>query len=210
MKVLLINGSPHREGCTYTALAEVAGALEKEGIETEIFHIGIKPIQGCTACKKCKDSGSNRCVFDNDPANVIIEKMESCDGMILGSPVHYAKPAGNLLALCDRAFYAGSSKMAQKPGAAVSSARRAGNTVSIDAMNKYFQISGMPIVPSKYWPMVHGNSPEEVLQDKEGLQTMRMLGKNMAWMLKAIDAGKKAGVTPPEAEDLDERTNFIR
>lgn len=210
MKVLLINGSPHKEGCTFTALTEVAGALEKEGIKTEIFHTGMKPVQGCTACNKCNDKGLGRCVFDDDPVNTIIEKMECCDGIILGSPVHYAKPAGNLLALCDRAFYAGSSMMWQKPGAAVSSARRAGNTVTIDAMNKYFQISGMPIVPSTYWPMVHGNTPEEVKQDKEGLQTMRMLGKNMAWMLKAIDAGKKAGIEPPNSENVEERTNFIR
>ncbi len=210
MKVLLINGSPHKEGCTFTALSEVAGALDKEGIETEIFHIGIKAVHGCTACMKCKETGAGRCVFDDDPANQIIEKMEKCDGMIIGSPVHYAKPAGNLLAILDRVFYAGSSMIAQKPGAAIASARRAGNTVSIDALNKYFQISGMPIVPSKYWPMVHGTSPEEVKQDQEGLQTMRMLGRNMAWLIKALEAGKKAGVKPPEPEDEDQRTNFIR
>lgn len=209
MKVLLVNGSPHKEGCTFTALAEVESALKKEGIETETFHIGIKAVHGCIACMKCQ-SGSGRCVFDDDSANTIIEKMESSDGVILGAPVHYGKPAGNILALLDRVAFAGGHALIHKPGAAVVSARRAGTTASIDAFNKYFQICGMPVIPSKYWPMVHGFTPDDVRQDQEGLQIMRMLGKNMAWMLKAIDAGKKAGINPPQPEDPDLRTNFIR
>lgn len=210
MKVLMINGSPHKEGCTFTALSEVAESLKKEGIDSEIVSIGTKPIRGCTACMHCKESDSGRCVFDDDLVNVVLEKMEHCDGVIIGSPVHYASPGGSVMALCDRAFYAGNKYFYQKPGVSVASARRAGTTATLDALNKYFQITGMPIVPSKYWPLVHGTSPEEVKQDLEGMQTMRMLGKNMAWLIKAIDAGRKAGVNPPTAEEPDARTNFIR
>ncbi len=208
MKILLINGSPHKEGCTFTALSEIEGALKQEGIETEIFHIGTKAVHGCTACMKCEYL--HKCIFDDDPANTIIDKMKTCDGVIFGAPVHYGKPAAALLALLDRVAFAGTDVLMHKPGAAIVSARRGGTTASIDALNKYFQICGMPTVPSKYWPMVHGFTPDDVRQDLEGLQVMRMLGKNMAWMLKSIDAGKKAGVNPPQPEAVDMRTNFIK
>lgn len=208
MKVLLINGSPHEKGCTYTALSEVAGVLEQEGIETEIFQIGKNPIRGCIACGGCGRNGDKRCVFDDDVVNRALEKAEIADAYVVGSPVYYASANGALLSLLDRMFYAGKC-FAYKPAAAVVSARRAGTTASIDVINKYFSISNMPIVSSKYWTMVHGNTPEEVRQDLEGMQNMRTLGRNMAWMLKCLEAGKKAGITIPEAE-MPVRTNFIR
>lgn len=208
MKVLLINGSPNASGCTYTALCEVAGALEQEGIETEIFQIGKNPIRGCIGCGGCAKNGKARCVFDDDVVNRALEKAEEADAYVIGSPVYFASANGALIALLDRMFYAGKC-FAYKPAAAVVSARRAGTTASIDEINKYFSIRNMPIVSSKYWTMVHGNAPEEVRQDLEGMQNMRTLGRNMAWMLKCIDAGKKAGVSIPEAE-IPVRTSFIR
>ncbi len=207
MKVLLLNGSPNEKGCTYTALSEVAGALEQQGIETEIMQIGKAPVRGCTACGSCY-SGSGRCVFNDDIVNVFIEKMETAHGLVVGSPVYFAGPNGALLALLDRAFYAG-SQFAYKPAAAVASARRAGTTATLDVINKYFTIRHMPIAPSQYWNMVHGHNPEEVRQDLEGMQIMRTLGRNMAWMLQCFEAGKNAGVPFPEAEEVV-RTNFIR
>jgi multimeric flavodoxin WrbA len=209
MKVLLINGSPHAKGCTYTALKEVAGALEKEGIETEIFHVGVKPISGCIGCGYCKKSGLNRCVFDEDSVNTAIDKAAEADGFIFGSPVHYAAASGAVTSFLDRCFYAASSVFAYKPGACVVSCRRGGATAAFDQLNKYFMISNMPVVSSKYWNMVHGNTPEEVAQDLEGLQIMRTLGRNMAWLLKSIEAGKNAGIPMP-AEEKRISTNFIR
>jgi multimeric flavodoxin WrbA len=208
MKVLLINGSPKKDGCTYTALMEVAGQLNKNDIETELFHIGNKPIRGCTGCGKCS-SNSNRCIFDDDVVNDAIAKMEAADGLIVGSPVYYASANGALICLLDRMYYAGRSCFAYKPGAAVVSARRAGTTASIDEINKYFTISKMPIVSSQYWNMVHGSNPDDVRKDLEGLQIMRTLGDNMAWLLKSIEAGKKAGIELPKSETMV-RTNFIR
>lgn len=208
MKVLLINGSPKKEGCTYTALSEVSEQLNKNGIETEIFHIGNKPIRGCTACGKCSQR-SNRCIFDDDVVNEALAKMEEADGLIVGSPVYYASANGSLICLLDRMYYAGRTCFAFKPGAAVVSARRAGTTASIDEINKYFTISKMPIVSSQYWNMVHGSCPEDVRKDLEGMQIMRTLGNNMAWLLKSIEAGKKAGIDLPKAEEMV-RTNFIR
>lgn len=208
MKVLLINGSPHKEGCTYTALMEVAGQLNKMDIETEIFHIGNQPMRGCIGCGKCS-SNNNRCVFDDDTVNEAIAKMEKSDGLIIGSPVYYASANGALISLLDRMYYAGRNCFAYKPGAAVVSARRAGTTASIDELNKYFTISKMPIVSSQYWNMVHGSNPDDVREDLEGLQIMRTLGNNMAWLLKSIEAGKKAGIELPESEAMV-RTNFIR
>lgn len=208
MKVLLINGSARKAGCTYTALEEVACQLNKNDIDTEIFQIGNKPIRGCIACGKCSANHS-RCIFDDDKANEAIAKMEKADGLIIGSPVYYASANGALIALLDRMFYAGRTCFAFKPGAAVVSARRAGTTASLDELNKYFTISKMPVVSSHYWNMVHGNTPEEVKMDLEGLQTMRALGDNMAWLLKSIEAGKNAGIVLPEAE-VRQRTNFIR
>lgn len=208
MKVLLINGSPKPQGCTYTALNEVAKELEKEGIETEIFHVGNKPIRGCMACGGCSKNNSGKCIFNDDTVNIALEKAKEADGFIFGSPVHYAGASGEITSFLDRFFYAGNS-FDYKPGAAVVSCRRGGSTSALDQLNKYFTISNMPVVSSQYWNMVHGNTPEEVKQDLEGMQTMRTLGKNMAWLLKSIKAGKEAGIVLPEKE-LPARTNFIR
>ncbi len=207
MKVLLINGSPNEKGCTYTALSEVAETLKKEGMETEIFQLGKQPIRGCTGCGGCTKT-HNRCVFDDDRVNLAIESAETADAFVIGSPVYFASANGGLISMLDRMFYAGKC-FAYKPAAAVVSARRAGTTASIDMINKYFSIRNMPIVSSKYWAMVHGNSPEEVRQDLEGMQIMRTLGRNMAWLLQCLEAGQKAGITIPEAE-TPVRTNFIR
>lgn len=208
MKVLLVNGSSNSLGCTYTALSEIAQILEKEGIETEIFQIGAMPIRDCIGCVKCREIG-NKCIFDEDCVNELIEKAKEADGFIFGTPVYYAHPSGRILSLLDRAFYAGSSAFAHKPGAAIASARRAGTTASIDVLNKYFTIAQMPIVASTYWNMVHGSKPEDVSKDLEGLQTMRNLGRNMAWLLKCINAGKENGMEAPQNEK-SVRTSFIR
>jgi len=207
MKVLLVNGSPHEKGCTYTALSEVASALNKEGIETEIFHIGTAPVRGCIGCGGC--SGKGKCVFDDDIVNRLIEKIDRIDGLVIGSPVHYASAGGAITSVLDRLFFAASGKLSYKPCACIASARRAGTTATLDQLMKYPTINRMPLVSSQYWPMVHGNTPDEVRQDKEGMQIMRTLGKNMAWLLKCIEAGKQAGVSLPEREPT-ERTNFIR
>lgn len=211
MKVLLVNGSPHAKGCTYTALNEVAKILEEEGIETEIFWIKNKPIGGCIACKSCVQN--HKCVFD-DVVNEFVEKAADADGFIFGSPVHYAAATGNITAFMDRAFYSAScggksDVFLFKPAASVVSARRAGTTVTYDQINKYFGITQMPIISSRYWNMVHGGTPEDVLQDKEGMQVMRILGRNMAYYLKCIKAGKEQGINPPKQEQT-EFTNFIR
>ncbi|MDR2425720.1 MAG: flavodoxin family protein [Endomicrobium sp.] len=208
MKVLLINGSPREKGCTYTALAEIAKTLNVEAIETEIFHIGNKAVQGCTACGKCLD-GSRRCIF-NDGVNEVLKKADEIDGLIIGSPVHYASASGTISSFLDRMFYASSGAFAYKPGASIVCARRAGTTATLDQLNKYFAISSMPVVSSQYWNMVHGNAPSDVLKDLEGMQVMRVLGRNMAWMLKCFEAGKKAGIKIPPPEPKRERTNFIR
>lgn len=208
MKVLMLNGSPHEKGCTYTALTEAAGELNQEGIETEILHIGGSSVRGCMGCGGCSKLG--RCVFDDDGVNEAVEKMKEADGLIIGSPVHYAGASGAITSFLDRFFYSGSRYAVHKPGAAVVSARRAGTTAALDQLNKYFMISQMPVVSSQYWNMVHGTYPEDVRQDEEGLQIMRVLGRNMAWMLKCIQAGKAAGIGTPEAEEVKKRTNFIR
>ena len=207
MKVLLVNGSPRAKGCTYTALTEVAKALEADGIETEIFQVGAKPVRDCIACMKCREL--KRCVFDDDVANALIEKAKTADGFVFGSPVYYAHPSGILLSVLDRAFYAGGYAFAGKPGASVVSARRGGTAASFDVVNKYFGICQMPVVSSSYWNMVYGKTPDEVRQDEEGMQTMRNLGHNMAYMLKCIAAGREKGILPPE-NNVSVRTNFIR
>lgn len=207
MKVLLINGSPNAKGCTYTALSEIANELEKENIQTEIFHIGNKPIRGCTACGSCSKT-KNHCIFDDDTVNIALKKAEEADGFIFGSPVYYASASGQITSFLDRFFHAGAC-FAYKPGAAVVSCRRGGATAAFEQLNKYFTISNMPVVSSQYWNMVHGNTPEEVKQDLEGMQIMRTLGKNMAWLLKSIQAGKQAGISLPEKEPRI-ATNFIR
>jgi multimeric flavodoxin WrbA len=206
MKVLLINGSPKANGCTYTALSEIAQELENNDIHTEIFHVGKKTLRGCMACGGCNKN--NKCVFDDDTVNIAIEKAKDADGFVFGSPVHYAGASGQITSFLDRLFYAG-DVFRNKPGAAIVSCRRGGATTAFDQLNKYFTISNMPIVSSQYWNMVHGNTPEEVKQDLEGMQTMRTLGKNMAWLLKCIEAGKKAGIPLPEKEAWI-ATNFIR
>ncbi len=206
MKVLLLNGSPRANGCTFTALSEVARILNEEGIQTEILQAGNKPLQDCIACRRCKDTG--RCVFD-DVVNEWIAKAEDADGFVFGTPVYYAHPSGRVLSLLDRLFYAGGRAFQHKPGAVVASARRAGTTASLDVMQKYLGISQMPVVSSTYWCMVHGNSPDEVRQDLEGLQTMRNLGRNMAWLIKCIAAGREKGIEAPAAE-YNVMTNFIR
>jgi multimeric flavodoxin WrbA len=206
MKVLLINGSPHKNGCTYTALQEVAGQLAAQDIGTEIFQLGTEPIRGCVACYKCTKTG--RCAYDDDPVNACLEKATEADGLVVGSPVYFASANGALCALLDRMFYTANRRLAYKPAAAVVSCRRGGASAAFDRLNKYFTISSMPVVSSQYWNAVHGNTPEEVRQDAEGLQIMRTLGRNLAWMLLTrAAAGDK--VPFPEKEK-SARTNFIR
>ena len=205
MKVLLINGSPNAKGCTYTALSEVEKVLNKEGVETEIVHVGHKDIRGCIGCRLCKQQG--KCVFD-DIVNEIQPKFVECDGIVLGSPVYFAGPNGTLLSFVDRLFYSSPADKRMKVGASVVSCRRGGNTATFDVLNKYFTISQMPVVSSQYWNMVHGNNPEEVKQDVEGLQTMRTLGKNMAFLMKAIALAKEEYGLPEK--EVITFTNFIR
>ena len=207
MKVLLLNGSTRKNGCTALALTEVARALEAEGIETELLEMGGTPIRDCVACGRCTDLG--RCVFQDDIVNQCIEKARAADGFVFGSPVYYAHPSGQLLAAMDRMFYAGGDVFAHKPAAAVVTARRAGTTASLDAIQKHFTDAQMPIVSSTYWNMVFGPAPELVARDLEGLQTMRNLGRNMAWMLKCLQLGREHGVIPPDAE-TQQWTNFNR
>lgn len=206
MKVLLVNGSPNKKGCTYTALEEVVKILEDNGVEAELFQLGNKPISGCIGCRSCKKTGA---CFMNDIVNEFVEKAKTADGFVFGSPVYYASANGSLISFLDRVFYSGSSHLAFKPGAVVCSARRGGTTATFDQLNKYLSISNMPIVSSQYWNMVHGNTPEEVKQDLEGLQTMRVLGRNLAWLMKCIELGKSNNIVRPELEDRI-ATNFIR
>ena len=206
MKVLLLNGSPRENGCTFTALSEVASALEKNDIQTEIYWVGNKPVADCLDCRYCKTNG--KCIM-NDGVNAFVEKAEQCDGFVFGSPVHYASASGAATSFLDRVFYSNRKVFSTKPGAAVVSCRRAGSTAALDQLNKYFPINNMLQVPSQYWCMVHGNNPDEVRQDLEGLQIMRTLGINMAWILKCLDAGKKTfGL--PKYEEKHQGTNFIR
>lgn len=207
MKVLLVNGGPHENGCTFSALNEIKNTLEQNGVEAEIFNIGKSPVRGCIGCGGCANNDGH-CVFSDDVVNTLIDKAKDADGFVFGSPVHYASPAGAFCAVLDRVFYAGSKFFSYKPGAAVVSCRRAGTTASLDVLNKYFMINNMPVVSSQYWNMVHGAKAEDVLKDEEGLQIMRTLGKNMAWLLKNIEAGKNCGIAVPESEPK-KRTNFI-
>lgn len=207
MKVLLINGSPNREGCTFTALAEVAGALEADGVGAEILWLGKNAINGCVGCGACRKLG--KCVID-DIVNETLERVVSFDGFVVGSPVHYAAASGFITPFMDRLFYAGSGRMQYKPGAAIVSCRRAGSTAALDQLNKYFTINNMPLVSSQYWNMVHGNTQEQVRQDLEGMQIMRTLGRNMAWLVKCIAAGRTAGAEAPGPEQPRAVTNFIR
>lgn len=208
MKVLLINGSANIKGCTYTALCEVEKVLNQQHIDTEIISLGNKPIRDCMGCQTCRKNGG-KCIFEDDMINQITEKAKNADGFVFGSPVYYAHPSGRLLSAMDRMFYSNSQAFKFKPAAAIVSARRAGTTASLDAIQKHFTINCMPIISSNYWNMVHGNTPEEVLQDKEGLQIMRTLGQNMAWILRCIELGKKYDINKPNIEDKI-HTNFIR
>ena len=205
LNVLLINGSPNAKGCTYTALSEVERTLQAEGISTEMVHIGDRDIRGCIACFKCAEQG--RCVF-NDMVNELAPKLEAADGLVIGSPVYYAGPNGTLTNLMDRLFFSTHFSKRMKVGAAVCSARRGGTTATFDRLNKYFTISEMPIVSGRYWNMVHGSNAEQVLQDEEGMQNMRFLGRNMAFLLRAI-AAERAAHGLPQQEEVS-YTNFIR
>mgnify|MGYP002914434429 CR=1 FL=1 len=206
MKALLINGSPHKEGCTYTALSEVAAQLQKHEIETEIFWIGNEPVGGCIACGGCAKAG--KCVFGGT-VNEFAEKAKEADGFVFGTPVHYASASGNMTSFLDRLAYAGGKYLAYKPAAICASARRAGTTATLDQLAKYPEFFHMPLVSGSYWPMVHGSNPEQVLQDAEGCAVMQELGRNMAWLLHCIEAGKAAGIEHPQNPKRP-MTNFIR
>ena len=211
MKVLLFNGSPHKNGCTYTALEEIAKTLKEEGIDSEIYQIGIKSITPCRGCFACAKIG--RCVINDDDVNNFVEKCKEFDGFVFGSPVHYGSACGGITAFLDRAFFVnftgGKKVFEHKPGAAIASARRAGTTATLDQLNKYFAITEMPMISGRYWNMVHGHTPDDVKQDLEGIQNMRILARNMAWHLKCMEAGKNAGVQMPKEEEIV-FTNFIR
>lgn len=205
MKVLLINASPHEKGSTYTALSQMISVFEEQGIETTLIHIGNKPLRGCIACGYCNEHG--KCVF-NDEVNRAAEEFEKSDGIVLASPVYYASPNATLLAFCDRLFQSSTFDKTMKVGATVVSARRGGCSASFDCINKYYSISSMPIASSRYWNMIHGNNAEEAQQDKEGLQTMRTLAHNMAFLMKSIELGKNTFGIPESEEKI--KTNFIR
>ena len=211
MKVLLFNGSPHKEGCTYTALSEIEKTLKEEGVGAEIYQIGMKTISGCRACRACAKLG--KCVID-DGVNEFLEYAKDFDAFIFGSPVYYAAAAGGAVSFLNRAFFTAFMSgrgdiFLHKPGAAIVSARRAGTTATLDQLNRYFTITQMPIISGRYWNMVHGQTPEDVKKDEEGLQNMRILARNMAYYLKCIEAGKNAGIELPKQEEVI-FTNFIR
>ena len=201
MKVLLINGSPNEHGCTYTALAEVADTLHKYDIATEIVNLGRKPIAGCIACMKCFETGH---CFRDDMVKELQKRLDEFDGIVLGSPVYYSNPTGQILSFVQRLFFCKEGVMAGKLGASVVSCRRGGASAAFESLNQFFTICNMPVVSSQYWNSVHGFTPEDVHKDKEGLQTMRSLGENMAWMLKAL-AGN-----PHPAYEQRQRTHFIQ
>jgi len=210
LEVLLFNGSPNEFGCTYTALKEVSDILNEEGVETKIFHVGKSPITSCMACGACTKLG--KCVVD-DRVNEFVELAQDYDGYVIGSPVHYASSSGATIAFLDRAFYSASRSgkkiFPHKPGFAIASARRAGTTTTLDQLNKYFTINQMILVSGRYWNMVHGKTPDEVKQDLEGMQNMRFLARNLAWVLKCIELGKENSIIPPVQEEVI-MTNFIR
>lgn len=206
MKVLMLNGSANVKGNTYTALEEIGKQLEKEGVDYEIFQIGADPVRDCIGCGQCTESG---CIFTEDRVNDFIAKAKEADGFVFGTPVYYAHPSGRIQAFLDRVFYSSGRAFSFKPGASVAVARRGGTTASFDVLNKYFGISQMPVVGSTYWNNVHGAAQGEAAQDAEGLQTMRNLARNMAWMLKCLETGKEAGVALPETERTY-KTNYIR
>ena len=206
MKVLLINGSPNKEGCTYTALREVETTLHKHGIDTELLYLGLKPIAGCIACNKCMETGH---CFRDDAVREIQIRLDEFDGIIIGTPVYFSAPTGQLISFLNRLFHGTRNKMAGKLGAGIVSCRRGGASASFEMLNQYFTVSNMPIVSSQYWNSVHGHVPDDVRKDLEGLQTMRTLGENMAWLLKCIQIAKENGIRKPVYEP-QLRTNFIQ
>lgn len=209
LKVLLVNGSPHKEGCVFTALTEIAGVLKAEGVESDIFWVGNVPVAGCIGCGAC--IGKRKC-FRKDVVNDFVARMDEYDGFVFGTPVHYAGASGAMTSFMDRLFFIdefNDEHFAGKPAASIATCRRSGGTAALDQMNKYMTDCNMPLVPSQYWNIVHGNTPEEIRRDAEGLQTMRMLARNMAWLLKCIEAGRAAGVSFP-AHEAHTMTNFIR
>ena len=204
-KILLINGSPNEYGCTYTALKEIADTLSANDVESDLLYLGKKPIADCIACGSCQEKG--RCIFDA-PVNAVLDRLDDYDGIVAGSPVYYAGPTGQLCSFLDRLFYCSESRMAGKLAAAVVSCRRGGASAAFDRLNKYFTISNMHVVGSQYWNQVHGFTPEDVRKDEEGLQTMRTLAQNMAWLLNNLQAGKENGLEFPQYEKRL-RTHFI-
>lgn len=198
-RILLINGSPNKNGCTYTALKEIADTLDRHGIGSEIYWVGKKPVSGCIACNSCREKNTGRCVIDDD-VNVISDRLDGFRGIVLGSPVYYAGPSGQICAFTDRLFYFNEARLAGKLGASVVSCRRGGATAAFDRLNKYFTITNMIVVGSQYWNMVHGFTPEDVRKDHEGLQTMRTLGENMAYLCKALELAEANGVPKPAYE----------
>ncbi|MDR2266290.1 MAG: flavodoxin family protein [Christensenellaceae bacterium] len=208
MKVLLLNGSPHRSGCTATALKEIEQQLAQEGIDTETYHLGSQPLRSCLSCRLCATLG--KCTITSDGVNDFIDMAARSDAFIFGSPVHYASATGAITTFLDRAFFAGSWAFRFKPGAAIVSARRAGTTAALDQLNKYFLFNNMPLIPSQYWNMVHGSVAADVAADAEGLQIMRTLARNAVWLLKALAVAKENGIDHPTLEEPRMRTNFIR
>lgn len=206
MKALAINGSPNEHGCTYTALHEIERTLSDRGVETELLYLGKKPVAGCIACMSCRKT--KRCAFD-DQVNDVLDRLDEFDAIIVGSPVYFAGPTGQVCAFLDRLFFCGETRMAGKLAAAVVSCRRGGASAAFDRLNKYFTIANMQVVGSQYWNQVHGYTPDDVRRDEEGLQTMRTLGQNMAWQLQNIEAGRAQGAVPP-AYERRKATNFIR
>jgi len=207
MKVLLLNGSPNAKGCTYTGLLEIANELNQLGIETEIVQIGKKPIIGCTACGSCRQT--QRCAFNEDGVNDFLDKVNGADGVVFGTPVHYAGVSGAVKSFMDRAFFTNAALFRGKPGAIIASCRRGGASAALDGLSKYLAYAEMPIVSGRYWNMIHGNTPEQVKQDLEGMENLRFLGRNMAWLLRCIEAGAAAVIELPEYETKT-WTNFIR
>lgn len=206
MKVLLINGSPNKSGCTYTALHEVEKTLNENGVETELLYLGKKPIPGCIACMNCMETGH---CFQKDSVQDIQKRLDEFDGIIIGSPVYYSAPTGQLVSFLNRLFFATEKRMGGKLGASVVSCRRGGASATFEQLNQYFTICNMPIVSSQYWNSVHGFTADDVYKDEEGLQTMRALGQNMAWLLKCIESGRKSGIDKPIYEPRL-RTHFIQ
>jgi len=206
MKVILLNGSPRANGCTFTGLSEIVGELNKKGIEAEIVQIGKEPIIGCTACGGCRKT--KHCVFKDDGVNDFLDKIKDADGVVFGTPVYFAGVAGAVKSFMDRVFYANAAAFRGKPGAIIASCRRGGSSAALDGLSTYLAYAEMPIVTARYWNMIHGNKPEDVKQDLEGLENLRFLGRNMAWLLQCIEAGAKAGIKMPEYETKT-WTNFI-